>query len=103
MRYKTMGEKIRELRQQKGYSQEYVAKAAGISQPAYSRYESDLVTRFIPQHIKSIAETLNTTAEYLTQTQDRLAHLPEEVQNWLESEKSVPYLKEAYIKYINEK
>lgn len=103
MTYQTMGERIRQLRQNNGYTQEQVASMAGISQPAYSRYEADKVTRFIPPHIEAIAKALNTTKEYLTETQDRLDHHTEEIQKWLETPASVEYVLDAYIKYLKEK
>ena len=97
-----MGQKIKYLRESKGYNQEYVARESGISQPAYSRYEADKVTRFIPVHIEGIAKALGTTKEYLMETQDRLEHYPEHLQRWLELPTSLEYVKKAYIEYVKD-
>ena len=100
---KTMGEKIRELRETRGYSQRDMAFRLGLSQASYSRWEADKITRYIPEHVKKIAQVLGTTQEYLMGTEDRLEHHPEPIQKWLESPESIPYVIQAYAQYLLEK
>lgn len=54
-----LGSKIRQLRELKGYSQEYVANQLGMSQRAYSKLETNQ-TRLDWLKITKIAEVLET-------------------------------------------
>ena len=96
---KTMGERIAELRAEKGYTQNDMARMTNMSQPNYSRWEIDKVARIIPEHITAIAMALNTTPEYLLGIEDEYAHHKDGVKQWLKDPKSVPFVEEAFKKY----
>jgi len=53
-----IGVKIKQIREHKQYSQEYVATKLGISQNAYSRIESNQ-TKLTTERLKQIAEILD--------------------------------------------
>lgn len=59
-----VGNKIRVLREQKGYSQESLAHEIGITQPSYARLEKR-DDRISITRLKQIALILNTTVSYL--------------------------------------
>ncbi|WP_316830710.1 helix-turn-helix transcriptional regulator [Pedobacter aquatilis] len=56
--------RIRELRNKKGYSQEYMATALGISQNVYSRNERN-VKKMTLERLFKIATILDTTVAIL--------------------------------------
>jgi transcriptional regulator with XRE-family HTH domain len=53
-----LGEKIRKIRIEKGFSQEYVAEKLGISSPAFSNIERDK-TQLTWDRIEDISKILN--------------------------------------------
>lgn len=60
----TVGNKIRLLREQKGYSQESLAHELGITQPSYARLEKQ-DDRISITRLKQIANILKTTVSEL--------------------------------------
>jgi SOS-response transcriptional repressor LexA len=64
---KTIGSKIRELRERAGLTQTALAKAVGVSKAAVSQWESDETTPTGPNLVKC-ATILDVTAESLTRT-----------------------------------
>ena len=50
-----LGQKVRQIRELKGYSQEYIASKMGVSQRAYSKMENN-ETRLDSNKISRIAE-----------------------------------------------
>lgn len=52
------GQVIKQYRELRNYSQEYVAKKMGISQNAYSKIENN-ITQVTVNHLKSISATLD--------------------------------------------
>lgn len=52
------GQVIKQYRELRNYSQEYVAKKMGISQNAYSKIENN-ITQVTVNHLKSISVTLD--------------------------------------------
>ena len=61
---KTLGEKIKQLRQEKGYSQIFLEKRSGVNSKLLSKYENG---RIIPtaDTLRKIAEGLDISADYL--------------------------------------
>jgi len=59
-----LGEKIKQLRQEKGYSQTFLEKKCGVNAKLLSKYENN---RIIPtaDTLKKIAEGLEISADYL--------------------------------------
>lgn len=57
-------ERMRDLRQDNDYTQEYVAKYLGVAQNTYSQYESD--KRPIPlEYIVTLCDLYEVSADYL--------------------------------------
>lgn len=61
----TMGERIKELREKKGYTQEYLAGLIGIQKSAFAKYENDRVENIKRSNIKILADALNVSPAYL--------------------------------------
>lgn len=61
----TLGDRIRKLRTEKGWSQEKVAEASGVSQGTIGQIETGTTRN--PKHLPKIAKALDTTVEYLTE------------------------------------
>jgi transcriptional regulator with XRE-family HTH domain len=57
--------KMREARRKKGLSQEYVARAAGTTQPTYSRIESGFIQQPDKEIVRRIAEILEVPIDDL--------------------------------------
>jgi len=60
----TLGEKIKQLRQEKGYSQTFLEKRSGVNSKLLSKYENG---RIIPtaDTLRKLAEGLDISADYL--------------------------------------
>jgi transcriptional regulator with XRE-family HTH domain len=65
-----LNERIRDIREKKNYSQEYMANKLGMSQNAYSRLESGQ-TKLALDRIKSISEILEISFISLLELEDR--------------------------------
>lgn len=79
MDYKKIGKRIRDLRQQQGYTQEALAEAVDLSAPFVSHIERATKKASL-ETISRIASTLNVTVDYLltgTQSVDETAFFPE--------------------------
>ena len=61
----TFGDKIKKLRQEKGWNQEYVAQQLNISVPALSRYESGTYEPKSLSIISDFAKLYDVTTDYL--------------------------------------
>ena len=64
-----LGEKIRQLRKQKGYSQEQLARKLSITQGAVSQWEKNITTPAADQ-LKSLAEIFEITVDNLLSDDD---------------------------------
>lgn len=60
MNMKTIGNKIKKIRELRNFSQGFVAEKIGISQSNYARIENNEVT-VTPERLQKIAEALETT------------------------------------------
>jgi transcriptional regulator with XRE-family HTH domain len=58
------GEKIKVLRNVKGYTQEYMAKNLGVSQKVYSMIEND-EKEVTPVILQKVAQVFNVTPEFI--------------------------------------
>ena len=61
---KTIGTRIRELREERGIKQEYIAERMGISQSSYGRLEKD-DNRLTAVKLQSISEILKVSVSVL--------------------------------------
>jgi len=59
-----LGERLRELRQQRGYSQEYLAQQVDVRNQQIWRYENGSQVAS-SEVVAKIAQVLNTSADYL--------------------------------------
>ncbi|WP_188454456.1 helix-turn-helix domain-containing protein [Virgibacillus oceani] len=60
-----IGERLRKLRQERGYSLSELAERAGVSKSYLSYLERDVKNNPSLQFISKIADTLNVSVEYL--------------------------------------
>ena len=65
----TLGERIAKLRNECGYSQEYIAEQLEVSRQAVSKWEKDLSSPDTENLIK-LAEVLNTSVQFLATGKD---------------------------------
>lgn len=62
----TLGEKLKKIRINKNFTQEYLSQELGVSQKTYSNFENDKTSPSFSQ-IEQIANTLNTSIiDFLT-------------------------------------
>lgn len=66
----TIGEKIKALRKDKGYTQEELAEYAGTKKQTIHKYETGIIENIPASKIKLIAEKLETTPSYLMGWED---------------------------------
>lgn len=58
------GARLRELREKKGFSQDYVAKKLEVTRSAISSYESNLKNPLV-EHLKAMAFLYNSSVDYM--------------------------------------
>ena len=68
----TIGNRISDLRKQKGYTQEYLAERLGVSRQAVSKWEKDQTVPDM-KHLIALAEVLDTSLEHLTAAKEPTA------------------------------
>ena len=61
----TKGERIKQLREAKGYTQEELAKLLNTTKQTISKYEKEIVTNIPSDRIENMAKILDTTPEYI--------------------------------------
>lgn len=71
MSFKDIGFKIQIAREEKGLSQEQLARALGCSQPALSNYEKGK-RRLYLSHLEKLSEVLEKSPEYFMENRDLL-------------------------------
>jgi len=69
MSFKDIGFKIQIAREEKGLSQEQLARALGCSQPALSNYEKGK-RRLYLSHLEKLSEVLEKPPEYFMESND---------------------------------
>ena len=88
--------RLKQLREEKGYNQEYVAEYLGVKQQTYSRYENDVTEPDIKTIIK-LATLFDVSSDYLLGLSEfrkgNLDQLPNEIKNEVKS----------FIEYLVEK
>ncbi len=62
---KSIGERIKELREKKGVSQSDLAKVLGVSKQTIFKYENDIITNIPSDKIEKMAEYFHVTPWYL--------------------------------------
>lgn len=61
----TVGERIKELRQEKGYTLLQLAEQIGVSEATMQRYESGKIKSISPDTLSKLADALGTTGSWL--------------------------------------
>lgn len=61
----TKGQRIKKLREAKGYTQEELAKRLNTSKQAIGKYEKEIVTNIPSDRLEAMARILDTTPEYI--------------------------------------
>lgn len=61
----TKGQRIKKLREAKGYTQEELAKRLNTSKQAIGKYEKEIVTNIPSDRLEAMALILDTTPEYI--------------------------------------
>ncbi|MCR6639849.1 MAG: helix-turn-helix transcriptional regulator [Sporocytophaga sp.] len=67
----TLGNKIKKVRELKGLKQEYMAEVLGISQPSYSKIETDEVS-VSPERLEQIAKVLQVSVQDILAFDERV-------------------------------
>lgn len=77
-------ERLKQLREEKGYNQEYIAEYLGVKQQTYSRYENDVTEPDINTIIK-LATLFDVSSDYLLGLSEirkgNLDQLPDDIMN----------------------
>lgn len=61
----TKGDRIRRLREQKGLTQEELAKLLGTTKQTIHKYEKGIVTNIPSDRVEALAEVLDSKPEYI--------------------------------------
>ena len=72
----TLGQRIRQLRLEHGFSQEELGAKIGVQKAAINKYETGTVVNLKPAIIEGLAKALYTTPAYLMGWEDPFAALP---------------------------
>ena len=72
----TIGQRIRQLRLERGLSQEELGAKIGVQKAAINKYEAGTVVNLKPSVIEGLAHALHTTPAFLMGWEDPFAGLP---------------------------
>lgn len=93
-----VGERIKQLRTKKGYSISELAKMAGVSKSYLSYIERNVQRNPSLQFLSKIAETLETSMEYLLEEEEQL---DEEWVSLIKKAKDEGVSKEEFQQYLD--
>ncbi len=98
---RTIGGRLKDLRDQKGMSQQEVANLLGILQETYSKWETDKVQITKRGALAQLALLYGVTEDYITRKSDGIGHYPEEIQQFLRDngEEATRLIVSAYGEY----
>lgn len=92
---------VKRIRLRKEISQLEMAEALGISQSTYARYENMEYLSITDARIEAICEKLLIDSrDMVAIPNDRLSHHGVTRAAWLREKESVPYIRDAYQKYL---
>ena len=92
---KSFGEKLRGIREGQGLTMSYVADYMGIHRNVYARYENGGARKISDETMVRLAKALNVPLGTLARTLHS-----SEITEWLKDEQSVPWVKEAYQRWL---
>lgn len=72
----TIGSRIRQLREARGYTQEQFARLVGVTKSAVSQWENDATKNLKLVTFLKVVEVLHTSVEYLVQGGKKPMRLP---------------------------
>lgn len=72
----TIGKRIRQLREQQGYSQTYFAKKLNVSKQTLYKYENGIITNIPSDKVEKIAEYCGVTPAYIMGWEDNAPATP---------------------------
>ena len=72
----TIGSRIRQLREARGWTQEQFAKRVGVTKSAVSQWENDATKNLKLVTFLKVVEVLATTTDYLVQGSKRSVRVP---------------------------
>ena len=72
----TIGKRIRQLREQQGYSQTYFAKKLNVSKQTLYKYENGIITNIPSDKVEKIAEYCGVTPSYIMGWEDDATPAP---------------------------
>ena len=96
----TMGQRIRRMREAMGLTAFQMSEKVGMSQPNYSRWENDNITRLIPERAAAIAKVLNITVEELVGIVDPLTQYDDAIKDWIATPVAKDWVNRAYADYV---
>lgn len=99
----TLGGRLKAARDDKGYSQEYVAEKTGIPQNTISRLEIDAAKKPKRDHLEKLALLYNISLDSLLTNPYTIDHIPWEIRLMLYDKEALPYIAEAFVKYQQNK
>lgn len=95
---------VKRIRLRKEISQLEMAKALGISQSTYARYENMEYLSITDEKIDTICEKLLIDSkDMIALPNDQLSHHGITRAAWLREKESVPYIRDAYQKYLKDR
>ncbi|MBQ7858600.1 MAG: XRE family transcriptional regulator [Faecalibacterium sp.] len=74
--FTTQGQRIRQMRRQKRYTQDYVAAQLNTTKQAIYKYETDIVHNIPPEKLEKLARLLGCSAAYLQGLTDDPGAMP---------------------------
>ncbi len=99
LKARTLGGKLKELRDDKQMSQVEVAKHLGILQETYSRWEKDKVKQLNSEILQKLAVFYGVTVQQLTTNEYELDHLPKELQEFVRDPRAKAYLIDSFVNF----
>ena len=100
---RTMGSRLKELREGKELTKTELCKLTGLWQNVYSRYENDKIKYVDVDMIDKLALFLGTTREYILCKEGLQDHFPDEIKDFLADPDSFPFVMQAYLLYKKHK
>lgn len=103
---KTFGGRLKELRENRGWTQEEVCRKVGMSQQNYCKYEKDIIRHPTQTSLQKFSDLYGIPIDILVRKGGSLDHIPAQILNMIQKPDSLPFLVEAnkkYQQYLEEK
>lgn len=100
---RTLGQKLRELRENKDMSQGEIAKMIGILTESYGKWERDTIRKIDTERLQKLADFYGVTLDYFLKSEYNLDHLSDELQEFIYNPESKNYIAKAYLEFLKNK